>query len=147
MDINLINSNNVISNATTYNNNTKLSSGIQLDSLQKNAVPPDNLSINSTQVINSNDDIDKNMENNKPSNEEIMQNFKELADSMKEFNNINLQVVFNDKNIEQIDAIKLVDTNTKETIRQIPSEEMLKITKQIREALDNMKGFIINDKV
>lgn len=39
-------------------------------------------------------------------------------------------------------VVKLVDTQTKDVIRQIPSEEMLSIAK----ALDKLQGLLIKDK-
>ena len=41
-----------------------------------------------------------------------------------------------------IDVVKVVDKNTKEVIRQIPSEEIVAIA----HALDNLKGLLIHQK-
>lgn len=41
-----------------------------------------------------------------------------------------------------IDLVKVIDSSTKEVIRQIPSEEIVAIAK----ALDNLKGLLIHQK-
>lgn len=71
---------------------------------------------------------------------------KELNDAVKTTNRFmqalsqNLQFsVDKDTNTT---VVKLVDTQTKDVIRQIPSEEMLSIAK----ALDKLQGLLIKDK-
>ena len=41
-----------------------------------------------------------------------------------------------------IDVVKVVDTDTKEVIRQFPSEEILAIAK----AIDQLQGLLVKDK-
>jgi flagellar protein FlaG len=71
---------------------------------------------------------------------------KELNDAVKTTNRFmqalsqNLQFSV-DKDTNKT-VVKLVDTQTKDVIRQIPSEEMLSIAK----ALDKLQGLLLKDK-
>lgn len=70
------------------------------------------------------------------SNEQLEAAVKSVANYIKPFNN-NLEFSIN-KDTDQI-VTRVVDSTTKEVIRQIPSEEMLAIAK----ALDSIKGLFV----
>lgn len=80
-----------------------------------------------------------NVSNSEDANQDIGKAVDTMNDFLKAFNQ-NLQFSIDDDT--QLRVIKLVDTGTKEVIRQIPSEEMLTIAK----ALDKFKGLLIQEQ-
>ena len=73
------------------------------------------------------------------SQEELKTAVQSVKEYIKPFNN-NLEFSVSDET-EQV-VIKVVDSTTKELIRQIPSEEMLAIAK----ALDSLKGLFVKQQ-
>lgn len=71
--------------------------------------------------------------------EELDQAVKAVNDFVQPFNNA---LNFSVDQESQTTVVKVIDQNTKEVIRQIPSEEMLALAK----ALDTMKGLLIQQK-
>lgn len=71
------------------------------------------------------------------------QQLKEAVKTMNDFVggiNSSLQFTVDDKSGQTI--VKVMDTDTKEVIKQIPSEEMLSIAK----AVDRLKGLLVQQK-
>jgi flagellar protein FlaG len=75
----------------------------------------------------------------KPSEEELKDVVKAVNDFVNPFNN-SLQFSI-DKDSDTM-VVKVIDTSTKEVIKQIPSEEMLALAK----ALDQLKGLLVKQK-
>lgn len=81
-----------------------------------------------------------------PGTKSAAEEAKQLAEAVKTTNrfmqamNPNLQFSI-DKDTEKL-VVKLVESGSKEVIRQIPSEEMLAIAK----ALDKLQGLLIREK-
>jgi len=76
-------------------------------------------------------------ESAKPTNQEQLKDaVKSVREFVQPFNN-NLEFSISDETKGVV--VKIVDSSTKEVIRQIPSEEMLAMAK----ALDNIKGLFI----
>lgn len=73
------------------------------------------------------------------SEQEIKDAVKSVNDFLKPMNNT---LQFNIDTDTGKTVIKVVDTSTKEILRQFPSEEMLSIAK----AIDKMKGLLIQQK-
>ena len=73
------------------------------------------------------------------SREELERAVKEVNDFLKPINNA-IQFNLDDDTGKTI--VKVIDTATKDVIRQFPSEEMLSIAK----AIDKMKGLLIQQK-
>ncbi|MBL0207797.1 MAG: flagellar protein FlaG [Propionivibrio sp.] len=82
-------------------------------------------------------------ENSTPAQPVGQEQLKAAVSSVREyiqpFNN-NLEFSINDETHQLV--VKVVDSETKEVIRQIPSEEMLAIAK----ALDSIKGLLFKQK-
>lgn len=74
-----------------------------------------------------------------PSKDELTQMTKAVNDLVKPFNSA-LQFNVDDSTGQTV--VKVIDTDTKEVIKQIPSEEMLALAK----ALDQIKGFLVKQK-
>lgn len=71
--------------------------------------------------------------------QQIEQAAKEVNDFLKPINN-SLQFKVDDDTGKTV--VKVIDTITKDVIRQFPSEEMLSIAK----AIDQMKGLLVHQK-
>lgn len=79
-------------------------------------------------------------------------NTEKLQDVVEQMNerfqrsgaNINLSINRDKETGKNI--VKLIDNETKEVIRQIPSEDFLKVTQAIDKFLERSKGVIINEK-
>lgn len=74
-----------------------------------------------------------------PGKEELANMTKAVNDFVKPFNNA-LQFNIDDSTGQTV--IKVIDTDTKEVIKQIPSEDMLALAK----ALDQIKGLLVKQK-
>lgn len=75
----------------------------------------------------------------KAAKEDVEKAVKEVNDFLKPLNN---SLQFNiDEDTGQT-VVKVIDSSTKEIIRQFPSEEMLSIAK----AIDKMKGLLVQQK-
>jgi flagellar protein FlaG len=74
-----------------------------------------------------------------PSKPELEKAVKEVSDFVKSVNN-SLQFSVDDDSGRTV--VKVIDSGTKELIRQIPSEEMLTIAK----ALGSIKGLLVQQK-
>ncbi len=75
--------------------------------------------------------------------EPTRQQVEEAAKTVNEFlKPINNSINFSLDEDTGITVVKVIDTATKEVIRQIPSEEMLVIAK----AIDQMKGLLVKQK-
>jgi len=79
-------------------------------------------------------------EQKKLSRDELSQSIQKLTDQIQKFNR-DLQFVADEATGKRI--VKVIDSNTGNVIRQIPTEEVLKIMQNI----DNMSGLIFNNKV
>lgn len=75
----------------------------------------------------------------KPDKEELAQMTKAVNDFVKPLNSA-LQFNIDDSTGQTV--VKVIDTDTKEVIKQIPSEDMLALAK----ALDQIKGFLVKQK-
>lgn len=75
----------------------------------------------------------------KPGKEELAQMTKAVNDFVKPLNSA-LQFNIDDSTGQTV--VKVIDTDTKEVIKQIPSEDMLALAK----ALDQIKGFLVKQK-
>lgn len=77
------------------------------------------------------------------SNPASREQLEQATDRVRDFvqpitRNLNFSI---DKDTDQL-VVKVIDTETKTVIRQIPSEEMLAIAK----ALDNLQGLLVRQK-
>lgn len=75
----------------------------------------------------------------KPGKDELAQMTKAVNDFVKPLNSA-LQFNIDDSTGQTV--VKVIDTDTKEVIKQIPSEDMLALAK----ALDQIKGFLVKQK-
>lgn len=75
----------------------------------------------------------------KPDKEELAQMTKAVNDFVKPFSSA-LQFNIDDSTGQTV--VKVIDTETKEVIKQIPSEDMLALAK----ALDQLKGLLVKQK-
>lgn len=76
-------------------------------------------------------------------NEVIQETIKDAADRIAEFvNSFNDRIEFSLDNETGQSILKVIDSQTKEVLRQIPSEEALAISK----ALDKLQGILIQNK-
>ncbi len=73
------------------------------------------------------------------SREDLDRALKAVSEFVKTANN---SLEFSIDQDTGIDLVKVIDSSTKEVIRQIPSEEIVAIAK----ALDNLKGLLIHQK-
>lgn len=74
-----------------------------------------------------------------PSREELDKAVKAVTDFV---NSINNSLQFSIDNDTGKSVVKVIDSSTKEVIKQFPSEEMLAIAK----ALDGIKGLLVHQK-
>ncbi len=73
--------------------------------------------------------------------EAVQEELDEAVDSVSRFvNNDNLEFTIDEESGRRL--IRLVDRQTQEVLRQIPSEEMLQIAK----ALDKLQGLLVHQK-
>lgn len=75
------------------------------------------------------------------SEEGVLQAIDQVNETIKSMGSNDLQFSV-DKDTESV-VVKVIDRQTHEVIRQIPSEEFLQIAK----ALDKLKGLLVQDKV
>jgi len=75
----------------------------------------------------------------KPSDEQLKDVVKAVNDFVKPFND---SLQFSIDKDTGTTVVKVIDTGTKEIIKQIPSEEMLALAK----ALDQLKGLLVKQK-
>ena len=73
-------------------------------------------------------------------NDEVRQAAKQVNAALKATASSDLQFSVDDDNKEVV--VRVVDSQTKELIRQIPSEEMVAISK----AMDNLSGLLVQQK-
>lgn len=64
----------------------------------------------------------------------------------KALSTLSRDVVFSIDDSTDRPVVKVVDQNTKEVIRQIPTEETLEISKELTQALDKVQGLLIKQK-
>ena len=74
------------------------------------------------------------------SQEQLQTAINSVQEYIKPFNNNNLEFSV-DKDTKQY-VVKIIDSETKEVIRQMPSEEMIAIAK----ALDTLKGLFVKQQ-
>jgi flagellar protein FlaG len=74
-----------------------------------------------------------------PTRQQVEEAAKQVNDFLKPINN-SLEFQLDDTTGKTI--VKVIDTTTKDVIRQFPSEEMLSIAK----AIDQMKGLLVHQK-
>lgn len=74
------------------------------------------------------------------SREELEESLQRVRESLKSVTSNNLEFSIDDSTGKTI--IKVVDSSTKELIRQIPSEEMLAMA----QAIGEMKGILVHSK-
>lgn len=74
-----------------------------------------------------------------PTRQQVEEAAKQVNDFLKPINN-SLEFQLDDSTGKTI--VKVIDTTTKDVIRQFPSEEMLSIAK----AIDQMKGLLVHQK-
>jgi len=74
-----------------------------------------------------------------PSKEQLQDVVKAANDLIKPYNNA---LQFSIDKDTGTTVVKVIDTNTKEVIKQMPSEEMLAMAK----ALDQLKGLLVKQK-
>jgi uncharacterized FlaG/YvyC family protein len=88
--------------------------------------------------------------------QEIQKSEKELNQLAKEINKLsndeNISLVFSSDKDTGKNVIKFVDQHSKEVVKQIPSEVMLKVAEQIDEFLKKHSkvfptGFLLNERV
>lgn len=87
-----------------------------------------------------------------PNSQQDGQNRKELLDNINKINYILGSQSYLQFEIDDgTDIIKIVDTQTKETLKQFPSEEMVAFQKHISELLDKetkeFAGLLLDEKV
>ncbi|WP_029770454.1 flagellar protein FlaG [Pseudogulbenkiania sp. MAI-1] len=73
-----------------------------------------------------------------PTESELHDSVKKLNEALKHYNN-NLEFTVDEDT--QATVVKVVDSETKKVIRQIPSEEALRIAK----AIEDFKGLLLKD--
>ena len=73
-------------------------------------------------------------------NDEVRQAAKQVNAALKATASSDLQFSVDDDNKDVV--VRVVDSQTKELIRQIPSEEMVAISK----AMDNLSGLLVQQK-
>lgn len=76
----------------------------------------------------------------RPAPEEVKEAVKKLNDSVKLFNS---ELLFTVDDETDIRVVKILDSTSKEVIRQIPSEDSIKLAK----ALDQLRGLLIRETV
>lgn len=96
---------------------------------------------NNTQT-DSNADNNSNLKDRNP---------KEVIDNINKINYLlGSESFIRFESEDGFNVVKIVDTQTKETLRQIPTEQMIHFQKRIKEMVDNgdkdIKGFLLNDK-
>ncbi len=74
------------------------------------------------------------------------ENQKAISEEVKKIFDDKLSLNFEWNKLTNTTIVKFVDNETKEVIKQIPSEEMLKIAENIKNALDK-KGFLLSEKI
>lgn len=78
------------------------------------------------------------------SNRQNPEDVKKAVDSMNEFaSNLSGSLRFSIDDDTGQTIVKVIDSSTKEVIKQIPTEEMLAISK----SLDKLKGLLVQQKV
>ena len=88
------------------------------------------------------------IETKKISKEEALK-FKEKIDNSNLNNYFSFEFKFNSSG--DLESMKIIDPSTKEIVRQIPSEEMVRVRERIDEYLSelnkNKSGILVNSKV
>lgn len=74
-----------------------------------------------------------------PSESELHDSVKKLNEALKHYNN-NLEFTVDEDTRDTV--VKVVDSETKKVVRQIPSEEALRIAK----AIEDFKGLLLKDR-
>ena len=75
-----------------------------------------------------------------PSQEEVDASLEKLNTAVSSFNT-DLQFTTDSKDSD-VRVVKVIDRNTKEVVRQIPSEEAVRLAK----AMDRLRGLLVRDK-
>ncbi|HJU50437.1 MAG TPA: flagellar protein FlaG [Pseudogulbenkiania sp.] len=75
-----------------------------------------------------------------PSQEEVKASLEKLNTAVSSFNT-DLQFTTDSKDSD-VRVVKVIDRNTKEVVRQIPSEEAVRLAK----AMDRLHGLLVRDK-
>ena len=88
----------------------------------------------------------QNLQETQATTQSVQGSREQLKEAVKATNDfvslVNNAVEFNLDDDTGITVVKVVDKNTKEVVRQIPSEEMLAIAK----ALDTVQGLLVRQK-
>jgi len=98
--------------------------------------------------INNGENVDSVLKASKSEKE-----LNQLAEDINKLSeNKNISLIFSADKDTGKNIIKFVDQNTKETVKQVPSEEMLQITEQIDKFLKKHSkvfptGFLLNERV
>lgn len=83
---------------------------------------------------------DKNNASRQPSEEEMNSALQKINDAVQL---VSQKLEFSIDKDTDVFVVKVIDKETKEVIRQMPSEELLNVAK----ALDTLQGLLIKDKV